>query len=111
MTDRTNLQRNTNTSESALTVWRQRGAICAVRVKYGDHGVRLPRVEGREGSAAGGLRRLDVRRVHCDAKALLARPYDGSNPTAGWTPRRRAVVAGFAALLLSSNSYEGDLYV
>src|SRR5690606_16416309 len=54
--------------------------ICSVRVKYGDHGVRLPRVAGREGGCG---RRLATPRqeaaVHCDAKEPLAKAHIASS--------------------------------
>lgn len=76
---------STNTPEGALTVSRRSGeaavanlsARCTERVKHGDHGVRLPRVAGREGW---GLATPSASRaVERAAKEPLARPHHASN--------------------------------
>jgi hypothetical protein len=88
--------------EGALTVsrrpseatqrWLNAPARLAVRVKYGDHGVRLPRVAGRQGR---GL----ATPPHCDAKEPLARPHYASctRHRIGSTRRRGTFGAGVIA--------------
>lgn len=79
-----------NTPEGALSVSRRIAVEadvvvgdCAARVKYADHGVRLPRVAGREGSA--------------NAKEPLAGPHIVSVTLSARasTPRCRKSGAGF----------------
>ena len=85
-----------NTCDEGLSVYGGAGLSAPFVFKHADHGVRLPRVAGREGSAAGGLRRLDVCRSLLTAKEPLAGPIRRQQPNGWANPEAPEVVSGFA---------------